>query len=90
MLLDEGVCYDQCILLAKSISFCPTSFSTPRPNLPVSPGFFLTSYFCIPVPCNEKVIFFWVLVLEGLLSLHRTIQLQLLYHYWSGHRLVLL
>ena len=30
---------------------------------------------------------FLVLVLEGLVGLHRTIQLQLLQHYWSGHRL---
>ena len=30
---------------------------------------------------------FWVLVLEGLVGLHRTIQLQLLKYYWSGHRL---
>ena len=50
----------------------------------------LTSYICIPVPCNEKDIFFGVLVLEGIVSLHRTIQLQLLQHYWSGHRLGLL
>ena len=28
---------------------------------------------------------FWVLVLEGLLGLHRTIQLQLLQHNWSTH-----
>ena len=27
---------------------------------------------------------FWVLVLEGLVGLHRTIQLQLLQRYWSG------
>ena len=27
---------------------------------------------------------FWVLVLEDLVGLHRTIQLQLLQHYWSG------
>ena len=33
---------------------------------------------------------FWVLVLEGLLGLHRTVQLQLLQHYWLGHRLGLL
>ena len=32
----------------------------------------------------------WVLVLEGLVCLHRTIQLQLLQYYWSGHRLGLL
>ena len=29
---------------------------------------------------------FWVLVLEGLVNLPRTIQLQLLQHYRSGHR----
>ena len=32
----------------------------------------------------------WVLVLEGLIGLQRTIQLQLLQHYWSGHRLGIL
>ena len=51
---------------------------------------FLTSYFCIPVPYNEKDIFFWMLVLKGLVGLHRTIQLQLLQRYWLGHRLGLL
>ena len=30
---------------------------------------------------------FWVLVLEGLVGLNRTIKLQLLWHYLSGHRL---
>ena len=43
---------------------------------------FLTSYFCIPVPYNEKGHLFWVLVLKCLVGLHRTIQLQLLQHYW--------
>ena len=28
-----------------------------------------------------------MLVLEGLVGLYRTVQLQLLQHYWSGHRL---
>ena len=32
----------------------------------------------------------WVLVLEGLVAHYRTIQLQLLQHYWLGHRLRLL
>ena len=50
----------------------------------------LTSYFCIPVSSDEKDIFFLVLVLEGLVGLHRTIQLQLLKLYWLGHRLGLL
>ena len=40
--------------------------------------YLLTSYFCIPVPYDEKDIFFWVLVLEGLVDLHRTIEFQLL------------
>ena len=51
---------------------------------------FLMSYFWIPVPYNEKdIFFFWggVLALEGLVGLHRPIQLQLLQHYWLGHRL---
>ena len=33
---------------------------------------------------------FWVSVLECLVGLLRTIQLQLLQHYWLGHRLGLL
>ena len=34
---------------------------------------------------------FWgVLVLEGFVGLHRTVQLQLLQHDWSGHKLGLL
>ena len=37
-------------------------------------------------PLWQKWHLFWMLVLEGLVSLHRTIQLQLLQHYWSGHR----
>ena len=45
---------------------------------------FLTSYFCIPVPYNEKDIFWGVLILESLVGLHRTVQLQLLQHYWWG------
>ena len=50
---------------------------------------FLTSYFCIPVPYNEKDIFLGVLVLKGLVGLHRTVQLQLLQHYWLGHSLLM-
>ena len=147
-----------------SVSLCPASFCTPRPNLPVTPGISWTSYFCIPIPYNEKETslaaqmvkrlppmqetqvqslgwedplekamaphsstlawkipwmeghgslqslgsqrvrhnwatslhfimkgyLFWVLVLEGFVGLHRTLELQLLQHYWPGHRLGLL
>ena len=41
-----------------SISLCPTSFCTPRPNLcvlQVSIGFL----FCLPIPYDVKHIFFW-------------------------------
>ena len=38
-------------------------------------------------PYNEKDIFFGVLVLEDIVDLHRTIQFQLLQHYWLGNRL---
>ena len=42
--------------------------------------YLLTSYFCIPIPYDEKDVFFFffMLVLEGLIGLHRTIQLQFL------------
>ena len=38
-------------------------------------------------PLNEKGIFFGVLILEDLVGLHRTVQLQLLQHYWLRYRL---
>ena len=46
-------------------------------------------FLLLPVLYKEKDKF-GVLILEGLVSLHRTIQLQLLQHYWSWHRLELL
>ena len=52
--------------------------------------YLLSSYFCILVPYDEKDIFFLVLILEGLVGHHRTIQLQLLWHLCLGHRLGLL
>ena len=85
MLLEEGACYDQCILLANSVSLCPASFCTPRANFAVTPGL-LMSYFCVPVHLDEKDIFcvcVCVLVLEDLVGLHRTIQLQLLQQLWE-------
>ena len=56
------------------VSLSTASFCIPRPNLSVTP------YFCIPVPYDEKDIFFCALVLEGLVGLHRTAQFQLLQH----------
>ena len=72
-----------------SISLCPASFCNPRPNLPVTPGVSWLPTFAFQSPIMKGHLF-WVLVLEGLVRLHRTIQLQLLQHYWLGHRLGLL
>ena len=52
--------------------------------------YLLTSYFCIPIPCDEKCMVWGMLVLEGLVGLHRTSQLQLHQHQWLEHRLGLL
>ena len=41
-------------------------------------------------PLEWKGHLFWVLVLKGLVGLHKTIQLQFLQRYWLGHRLGLL
>ena len=42
-----------------SVSLCPASFCTPRPNLSWSYSrYLLTSYFCFPVPYNEENISF--------------------------------
>ena len=38
-------------------------------------------------PLEWKGYLFWVFVLQGLVGLHRTVQLQLLQCYWLGHRL---
>ena len=74
---------------SNSVSLCPASFCTPRPNWPVTPGISWLPTFAFQSPIMKRTSF-GVLVLEGLVGLHRTVQLQLLQHYWSGHRLGLL
>ena len=85
--VEEGICFDQCVLLAKLCYLCPVSFCTPRPNLPVTPGisWLLPFSFQSPMMKWTSFFFFLVLVLEGLLGLHRTFQLQFLQHYLLGH-----
>ena len=72
-----------------SVSLCPASFHIPRPNLPVIPGVsgLPTCAFQSPIMKGHLL---GVLVLEGLVGLHRTVPLQLLQRYGSGHRLGLL
>ena len=74
------------------ISLCPASFCHPRSNLTVSPGISLLPTFAFQSPIMKRIFFEagGMLVLEGLVGLQRTIQLQLLQHYWSGYRLGLL
>ena len=88
VLLQEGGCYDQCILLAKLVSLCPASFCSPRPNLPVTPDISWLSTSAFQSAMMKRTSFLGVL--EDLVGLHRTIQPQLLQHYWLGYRLGLL
>ena len=72
-----------------SVSLCPVSFCTPRPNLPVTPSISRLPTFVFQSPMMKRT-YFGMLLLEGLVHLHRTIQLQLLQHYWLENRLELL
>ena len=90
VLLEEGVCYDQCVLLANSVSLFPVSFFFFNVKLACYTRDILSSYFCIPVPYIEKDIFFFfffLVLFKWSLGHHRAVQLQLLQHYWSGYRL---
>ena len=89
VLLLESVCYDQCILLAKLLAFALLHFVLQGQTcllLQVSLDFLLL----YSNPLWWKGHLFLVLVLEGLIGLHRTGQLKLLQHQWLGHRLGLL
>ena len=57
VLLEEGVCYDQCILLAKLFSLCPASFRARRPNLPVTPGISWLLTFAFQSPIMKRTSF---------------------------------
>ena len=61
-----------------SISLCPVSFCTPRSNLPVTPGYSLDYLLLHSGPLLWQGHLFGVLVLEGLVGLQRTVQIQLL------------
>ena len=58
MLLEEGVCNVQCILLAELYYPLPCFILYSKAKFACYSRCFLTSYFCIPVPYNEKDIFF--------------------------------
>ena len=87
MLLQEGVCYEQCILLAKLLAFALLLYY--KAKFPCYSRYLLNPTFAFQSPIMKRTSF-WVLVLKGLVGLHRTVQLQLLQHYWLGPRLGLL
>ena len=77
----------------KSVSLCPVSFCIPRLKLLVTPGISWLPTFAFQSPMVKRTSFFFfflVLVLKGHVCLHRTGQLQLLWHWRLGHRLGLL
>ena len=86
VLLEEGLCFDQCILLAKLLAFALLYFVLQSQTC-LLPQVSLDFLLLHSSPLWWKGHLFWVLVLEGLVGLHRTVQLQFLQHYWSGHRL---
>ena len=89
VLLEEGVCYDQCILLARLCEPLPCFILYSKAKLACYSRCLLISYFCIPIFMINRTPFL-VLVLGGLVGLHRTDQLQLFWHRWLGHRFGLL
>ena len=89
VLWEEGICYGRGFSWQNSISLCPASFYISRQNLPVTPGVSWLPTFAFQSPIMKRTSF-WVLVLEGLVGLHRTVQLQPLQPYWPGNRLGLL
>ena len=87
--LEEGACYDQCILLAKLLAFA-LLHSVLQGQIFLLLQVFLDFLLLHSSPLWWKGHDFLVLVLEGLVGLHRTVHLQLLQLYWLGHRLGLL
>ena len=59
MLLEEGVCYDQCVLLIKFGLPLPCFILPSKAKLACYSMYLLTSYFWITIPYDEKDIFFF-------------------------------
>jgi len=88
-LVGRGLMLWPVCVLGNLCYFWPASFFTPRPNLPLTPGVSWLPTFAFRLQWLKGHPF-GMLVLEGLVGLHRTVQLYLFQHYWSGHRLGLL
>ena len=79
VLLEEDFFMTSVFSWQNSVSLCPASFCTPRQNLSVTPDISWFPTFACQSPVMQRDLF-WVLVLKGLINLHRTIQVQLLWH----------
>ena len=77
VLLEEVFAMTSAFSWQNSISLCPASFHTPRPNLPVTPGVSWLPTFAFQPPVMKRYLF-WVLVLKGLVGLLRPVQLWLI------------
>ena len=71
------------MLLEEGVSLCPALFGSPRPNLPVTPSISRLPTFVFQSPMMKRT-YFGMLLLEGLVGLHRTVQLQFLQHTGQG------
>ena len=87
VLLEEGVCYDQCILLAKLLLAFSLLHSVLQGQIFLLLQVSLDVLLLHSSPLWWKGHIFGVFVLVGL---RRTVKLQLLWHYWFRHRLGLL
>ena len=76
VLLEEGVYYDQCVLLEKLLAFA-LLLSVLQDQTCLLFQVCLDFLLLHSSPLWWKGHLFWVLVLEGLIGLHRTVQLQL-------------
>ena len=72
-----------------SVSLCPVSFCTPRPNFPIILGISWLPTLVFQSLWWKRQLFL-VSVLENVVGLHKISQLQLLQHQWLEHRLGLL
>ena len=86
VLFKEGFAMTSAFSWWNSISLCPASSCTLRPNLPVTPGMSWLPTFAFQSPIMKRTSFMGVSSRRSCRS-HRTVQLQLLQRYWSGHSL---
>ena len=89
VLLEKDVWYDQCFLLAKLLAFV-LLHSVLQGQTCLLLQVFLDFLLLHSNPLWWKRHLFLVLVLKCLVDLQRTVWLQLLWHYFWGHRLILL